>query len=201
MYMVRDEHEAQQMIPLSRSSEGGLFDDDFGWHRRHSPMVSLLQHVGSFCWLSLVWYFFTISFTCVLRSSSSSYNILRQTFGVVGASGNKEIDMDFSKTNFAATDGLWWMFMVDGALSFASEFSLSSSSFSATISSALHSSTISTTVQLLSVGIVKIVTLLVCTTRTSDEWGLCGWRLSTLSHLWFMHSDTSRRSLKERRYF
>lgn len=102
----------QQMIPLSSSREGGLLVLICGWQTRHSPTFSLVQHagVGYFCccwccaWCSIVWYFFTISFTCELKSTSSSYGALRHTFGVVGASGKSEMDDDFSRTIFVPAD-------------------------------------------------------------------------------------------------
>lgn len=181
------------MIPLSISSDVALVVGVLWRHRRHSLEVSSLQHdVEKVCWS--FWYFLTISFTCVFRSSSSSYSVLRQTFGVVGASGNSEIESDFSNTNLAQTDGLCWLICV-GCLSTLSEYEIefSLSTSSVTSSPLCSSNSIHSVVS--TAGIV-MNTLGVCTARISVEGSSdCCWASST-SHLWFRHSVTSRRSLK-----
>lgn len=183
------------MIPLSSSSDCG-FDGGWWWHRRHSFEVSLLQHAGVKLRVSLVWLpnfptcpltRLTISFTCEFSASSSSYSVLRQTFGVVGASGKSDIDSDFSNISLEPTGGLFWLIFVNGCLSTLSEllieFSLSSSDTSSSSSSfsvSTHSAVIS----------FEGFAMGVCmTTRISSI-------LSSASHLWFIHSVTSRRSLK-----
>lgn len=186
IFLDREQHKAQQMMPLSISNDDGLFDAVWGWHRRHSLELSLLQHI---CWnfggLSVVWYFLTISFS----STSSSYSIFRQTLGVVGASGNKEIDKDFSNTSLAPTGVMLWLKLSDGDLSRWSEglieFSLSSSS-----SVVLDTSSLSCSSGLWHSVDSSRITFVVCTARTSL---VCS---SSASHLWLIHSDTSRRSLK-----
>lgn len=125
----------------------------------------------------------------------SSLGALRHTLGVVGASGKREIEDDFSSRSFELTaDAMCCCTMVLRVVEVSfSPFSNAFTEFSLSSSKCKNESEESD--ESLSMGIAVMVTLRLCTLRMGCEMS-SHVAVSAVSHLWLKHSLTLGRLLK-----